>query len=146
MNRDLLFDDRLTSYGRLVEAHRRLDDRFATTLQQRHSISVTWFETMLRIGRSPDRRLMMKDLAAQVALTTGAITRIVDCLSREGLVRRVADPEDRRVQQIELTPDGAERLEAAIRDHLRDLDTELFDRFDDGERRRFDTLLDKLRD
>ena len=38
------------------------------------------------------------------------ITQLVDKLESEGLVQRVADPEDRRGIRAELTPTGAERV------------------------------------
>src|SRR5215468_4932005 len=36
------------------------------------------------------------DLARRTGLTTGAITGVIDRLEREGFVRRVRDPHDRR--------------------------------------------------
>src|SRR5918997_6772224 len=36
------------------------------------------------------------ELAERVSLTTGAITGVIDRLERAGLVRRAADPHDRR--------------------------------------------------
>src|SRR5436309_3134165 len=44
------------------------------------------------------------ELAREVALTTGAVTGVVDRLERAGLARRVSDPQDRRRVRIEVTP------------------------------------------
>lgn len=43
------------------------------------------------------------ELAAQAALTTGAVTGVVDRLESAGYVRRVADPTDRRRVKVEVT-------------------------------------------
>jgi DNA-binding MarR family transcriptional regulator len=43
-------------------------------------------------------------LAEEVALTTGAVTGVVDRLERKGYARRAADPDDRRRVRIEVTP------------------------------------------
>jgi len=52
-------------------------------------------------------------LARVCKVDTGAMTRLLDRVEKKGLCRRVPCPVDRRVVQIELTPDGqaaAERV------------------------------------
>ncbi|MCW7537633.1 MarR family transcriptional regulator [Aquabacterium sp. A7-Y] len=49
------------------------------------------------------------ELARQTQTDTGAMTRLLDRLESKGLCRRVRSTQDRRVVQIELTPEG-ERL------------------------------------
>ena len=46
------------------------------------------------------------ELARGCQLDTGAMTRLLDRLEAKGLVARVRSSEDRRVVNIELTPDG----------------------------------------
>ena len=56
-------------------------------------------------------------LASHVHLEGATITHHIDRLEAAGLVRRVLDPEDRRVRRLELTERGAElhdRLLAAV--------------------------------
>lgn len=50
----------------------------------------------------------VKDIAAAVQLDPPAITGLVDRLSKEGLVERRADPNDRRTTNIYLTERGQE--------------------------------------
>ncbi|HEY9067135.1 MAG TPA: MarR family transcriptional regulator, partial [Burkholderiaceae bacterium] len=45
-----------------------------------------------------------------LVMDAGAMTRLLDRLEKKGLCKRVRSTEDRRVVQVELTPDG----EAAI--------------------------------
>jgi DNA-binding MarR family transcriptional regulator len=47
-------------------------------------------------------------LASHTHLEGATITHHVDRLEKADLIRRVADPADRRVRRLELTPDGAE--------------------------------------
>jgi DNA-binding MarR family transcriptional regulator len=49
-------------------------------------------------------------LAEELALTTGAITTLLDRLEQVGFVRRIRDLEDRRRVQVELTPLARERI------------------------------------
>jgi len=44
------------------------------------------------------------DLARRTGLTSGAITRLIDRLAERGVVRRLADPADRRRVLVEITP------------------------------------------
>jgi DNA-binding MarR family transcriptional regulator len=44
------------------------------------------------------------ELAERAGLTSGAVTGVIDRLERAGYARRVADPEDRRRVQVEVTP------------------------------------------
>ena len=53
------------------------------------------------------------ELAAEVGLTSGAVTGVVDRLERAGFARRVPDPADRRRVKVEVTPEfyaSAERI------------------------------------
>ena len=59
----------------------------------------------LRASGAPYRQPAGK-LAEHVSITPGAMTSRLDKLEARGLVRRVPDPDDRRVLQIELTDEG----------------------------------------
>ncbi|MEM9352528.1 MAG: MarR family transcriptional regulator [Planctomycetota bacterium] len=48
----------------------------------------------------------MSDLSDRLEVTPRNITKLVDGLESEGLVRREADPGDRRATIVGLTPDG----------------------------------------
>ena len=72
----------------------------------------------LAIGRSDLRamelvsrhgRLGPAALAKRLALTTGAVTTLVDRLESNGLLRREPDPEDRRRVVLRVTKEGATR-------------------------------------
>lgn len=47
------------------------------------------------------------ELARTICADTGAMTRLLDRLEAKSLVRRVPSAHDRRVMQLELTPEGA---------------------------------------
>jgi len=48
------------------------------------------------------------ELARECKLDTGAMTRLLDRLEAKGLIARVRSSEDRRVVNLELTPEGLE--------------------------------------
>ncbi|MFI0447307.1 MarR family winged helix-turn-helix transcriptional regulator [Actinomadura sp. 6N118] len=117
MTEDLFDDPRLTTMGLLFEAHEGLVGKLEP-VWQKSGLSGLDLNAMMRLSRSPEQRLRMSDLAAQTALSTSGITRLVDRLQRAGLVRRESFPGDRRATYAVLTPDGAERLEQVLPDYL----------------------------
>jgi MarR family transcriptional regulator, 2-MHQ and catechol-resistance regulon repressor len=141
----LLHDPRISTFGKMLETQARLEGRLGKRLEMECGISHSWFEILLRVGRSPERRLKMSELASQVALTTGGITRVMDRMIGEGLLERLADPKDRRVQFAHLTARGIEKLNSAVPMHVEELQTELFDRLSPEQTAAFDQTLDLLR-
>ncbi|HEX6500989.1 MAG TPA: MarR family transcriptional regulator [Micromonosporaceae bacterium] len=117
-----LFDDpRITAVGLFAEAYGGLVARFTAQIAE-HKLSIVEFEVLLRLARSPESRLRMTDLAAQTSLTTSGITRVVDRLERDGLVRRDACPTDRRISYAVVTEAGRARLDAVLPGHLEVID------------------------
>ncbi|MFI8348677.1 MarR family winged helix-turn-helix transcriptional regulator [Streptomyces sp. NPDC085596] len=55
-----------------------------------------------------DRPLRIGEIAERMQVVGPHVTRQVQGLERRGLVRRVADPHDRRASLIEPTPEGAQ--------------------------------------
>ena len=58
-----------------------------------------------------ERAMRSGDLAQRCAMTAPALTELVDSLTREGFVRRLEDPADRRVVLVELTAQGRRELD-----------------------------------
>jgi len=54
------------------------------------------------------------ELAESLGIETTTLTRNIDVLERRGLVRAVADLNDRRIRWVELTGEGRARYEAAL--------------------------------
>jgi DNA-binding MarR family transcriptional regulator len=115
---DELFDHPgITALGLLMEVHAGLTSRFATQFDE-HGLSSVEFEVLMRLTRSPERRLRMSDLAAQTSLSTSGVTRVVDRMERDGLLRRHACASDRRSLYAVVTDAGLARLEETLPGHL----------------------------
>ncbi len=96
-------------------------------------LGMTEYSVLMNLSEAPDRSLRMSELANYVSISVSGLTRVVERLSRQGLVERVRAESDRRGQVAVLTPAGLERLERAwpthlasvrhhVMDHLRGLD------------------------
>lgn len=138
-------DLRIHTFGVLLEALTRLNQRFDRTLRDKVGITHSWFEALLRIERSGGH-MTMGDLAGQIALTSGGVTRLVDRLIEEGLVERQACATDRRVLYVVLTETGRAKLSEAIDVHLVDLEEQLTGRMSEEERSLLVVVMERLRE
>jgi DNA-binding MarR family transcriptional regulator len=112
-----LDDPRFTAIGLFAEAYAGLNSRFAAQFDK-HRVSPVEFEVLIRLARTPARRLRMTDLAGQTSLSTSGVTRVVDRMDRDGLVRREACASDRRSSYAVLTDAGQARLDEVLPGHL----------------------------
>ena len=138
-------DPRIRTFGLLLEAHGGLVRRLDEDLRHRDGISLQTLEVLLRISRSPDGLMTMSDLAGQVALSTGGVTRLADRLADDGLVERRSCPSDRRRVHLALTPVGADVLGRALPGHLDALETHMAARIAPEDLIVFERVLDSLR-
>jgi DNA-binding MarR family transcriptional regulator len=74
------------------------------------------FQILVRLKHQPDGRFTMGELAEMLDVSPRTVTGLVDNLERDGLVKRVDDPSDRRSVYAELTEQGRERIEALWRE------------------------------
>lgn len=118
-------DPRITAFGMLLEAHAAVTGAVNRELEATAGMPITWFEVLIRLSRSPERRLRMSDLAGQVGLSHSGLTRLADRLIAAGLIRREACPDDRRGAFAVVTDAGAEALDAALAGHLESVERHL---------------------
>jgi MarR family transcriptional regulator, 2-MHQ and catechol-resistance regulon repressor len=146
MSTDARFDDpRLTTVGLLFETTQGLAAAFGHALAK-EGLSLSEFEVLLRLARSPEQRLRMSDLAAQTTLSTSGITRVVDRLEKEALVERVSCPSDRRGYHATLTDAGARKLTEQLPEHYGLIDELVVSRLGASDIDVFTDALRKVRD
>jgi DNA-binding MarR family transcriptional regulator len=93
--------------SRIRRMHNETLEELGLTLSDWHVL------TALRWTGAPHRR-KAGWLARRADLTSGAMTSRLDALEKEGLVRRLRDPEDRRSVLVGLTKKGLEKHEQAM--------------------------------
>ena len=118
-------DPLITTFGMLLEAHASLVASVRSDLDADLDMPLSWFEVLIRLSRSCDRRLRMTELASQVGLTASGLTRLVDRIESAGLVQRQACPSDRRSTFAVLTEPGDAALARAMPAHLDSLERHL---------------------
>mgnify|MGYP001060214321 CR=1 FL=1 len=71
-------------------------------------------EALSTIARSTEPSAQIA-IAKRIGIEGPTLTRMLDTLEADGLVRRRQDPDDRRTKLIELTPQGEAALEEIMR-------------------------------
>jgi len=99
---------------RIGGINRRIKWMHEETLDQLGLNITDWHVlTALRWAGEPYRRTA-GELARRAELTSGAMTSRLDALEKEGLVRRLRDPGDRRSVLVELTDEGRDKHEQGM--------------------------------
>lgn len=72
---------------------------------EEHDLTSAQWGPLMQIKKSGGRATVA-ELSRWLQVDAGAMTRLLDRLEKKGLCKRVRSTEDRRVVQVELTPDG----------------------------------------
>lgn len=137
-------DDRITTFGRLIETHALLTHSLDNELRQAVGIPLLWFGVLLHVARSPNQIRPISELVAATAFTNGGVTRLVDRMEAAGLVERLPCPSDRRVHWVGLTEQGRDLLQRGAEVHLQGIQRRIVDVLDADERASLDAILVKL--
>ncbi|MEM0953073.1 MAG: MarR family transcriptional regulator [Pseudomonadota bacterium] len=94
--------------GRLFRVYRQLDARLAEILKP-YGLRYSEFDVLATLLRSGEPyELTPTDLQQAVVLTSGAMTALLDRLTRQGLVARSQNKEDGRSKTAKLTRKGVQ--------------------------------------
>ena len=114
--------DPVTQWGLVMEGFQITNRKLHRAVTEAFSLDPAEAETLLRLTRSPDRRMPMAALAREAAFSTGGFTKIADRLAKRDLVVRAPCADDRRVVYLELTAAGvhlADELQGLVADIVR---------------------------
>jgi DNA-binding MarR family transcriptional regulator len=109
----------LADWRNFLRAHATITRHLEADLVARHQLPLASYDVLVQLVEAPDRRLRMTELAERVLLSRSGLTRLVDRLERQGLVRREPCTSDARGYFAVLTGSGYEQLRTAAGTHLR---------------------------
>src|SRR3954452_24431623 len=134
----------IEAFVRLVRAHAAVTRQLSAQLSADHGLNINAYEALLLLARADDSRMRRVDLAGQLLLTAGGVTRLLDGLERDGYVARAECSSDRRVSYAVLTKLGRDKLREASKSHTRQIRELLGGAFDENELAHLVALLDRL--
>lgn len=104
---------RNTAWRLFLTAHARLSQRIDAELAAAGVVPLGWYDVLLALEEAPEQRLRLSELAEAVLLSRSGLTRLVDRLEAQGLLRREVCATDRRGSFAVLTAAGRAAREMA---------------------------------
>jgi DNA-binding MarR family transcriptional regulator len=143
---DLLTTQQLHAWRTFLRAHALVTRRLEADLLAEQGLPLASYDVLVQLVEAPQRRLRMSELAERVLLSRSGLTRLVDRMEREGLVRREACADDARGLFTVLTDEGFGRLRTASRTHLRGVSDYAVGRLSDRDADELAALLTRMLD
>ncbi len=96
----------IRAWGRLIRAERTVVGRIEAELKSAGFPSLHWYDVLLELKRGPEGRLTPREIEDAGLFEQYNLSRLLDRMEAEGLVRRIPYPGDRRRQLVEITEEG----------------------------------------
>lgn len=136
--------DALRGELQLLKCAKRLEQFSSGRFRDAHGSSLSRFDVLANLARSPGGSLPTSTLAAALIASQGNITRLLDRMESDGLIARGGDESDRRVSVVSLTDAGRRAFRDMADDHEHAMG-EIFGVLGDAETRQLIRLLGKIR-
>ena len=133
----------LGAWRALLRAHASLMRELATDLAMKTRLPLGDFDVLAQLALAGGE-LRMTELAAKAFSSRSAMTRRIDRMVEEGLVRRTSSDADGRGVVIAVTETGMARLAEAMPVHLEGVSKLFLERLDDRELAVLEQALDKV--
>jgi DNA-binding MarR family transcriptional regulator len=103
-------EEGLLAWSAFLRSHAKVVAHIERDLREHGGMQLGWYDVLLELNAAPDRRLRMQELGEAAVLSRTRVSRIVDELVAAGLVRREANPDDRRSAFAVITAEGRREL------------------------------------
>ena len=111
-------------YGEAIQALFQLSVDLEKGIDQFHlknGFSRSRFLVLLVLMHEEGNRLTPHEIAVKLNVTRGNMTGLIDCLMKDGLVKKFEDGKDRRKVWIEMTPKARQFLKRVFPDYFKRL-------------------------
>ena len=99
---------------------------------------------MLLNYQSEDGRLNQTELGNMLLVNRSNVTGLIDRMEKTGLVRRVSDEYDRRINLVEITPEGSKIMDSAQKAYFSRIDKIMAD-LSDSEKQNLCSFMEMIR-
>jgi DNA-binding MarR family transcriptional regulator len=110
---DRLTDQELSAWRFFIKSHARIIEQIERDLEEEKRVPLSTYDVLIALFEAQDRRLRLQDLTKKVIITKSGLTRLLDRIEKEGLIRRERSETDRRGFYAVLTEEGEQQLRKA---------------------------------
>ncbi|MCC5812559.1 MAG: MarR family transcriptional regulator [Ectothiorhodospiraceae bacterium] len=135
----------LRAWLHLLKCSKRVEQVMNDHFRTGYDCSLSRFDVLAQLDHAGPGGLSTKALAQRLVASKGNITRLIDRMESDGLLRRTPCKQDRRVSHIDMTNSGEAVFQAMAGDH-ETWASQLFDELSDDELETLVRLLDRVRD
>lgn len=137
---DLQNLDAMALLGRMTRCFQLVQKQMGENFR-RHGLQLGEFDVLASLRRSgPPYTLAPTALFSSLMVSSGTMTHRLHGLEKQGLIERIADPEDARRSLVRLSPAGLACVDSVVVDHLAN-EENLLQGLDATQRQRLDGLL-----
>lgn len=140
----LLSPEQLAAWRGMLRVHSRLTKTLDAELIREHGLPLSSYEVLMFLTDAPGGRMRMSELADGVLLSRSGLTRLVDRMEREGLLRRERCDDDARGYHALITDKGRAVCRRARRTHLDGVRERFLDRLSSEELRALAEVWEKV--
>jgi DNA-binding MarR family transcriptional regulator len=137
--------EHLGTWRLFLESSYALIDILDAELQAECGLPLRWYDVLLHLEEA-DQPIGMTDLAGRILFSKSGLTRVIDRMEEEGLVRRERPPDNRRAVHVLITERGLEALQAARAVHRRGIREHFLAHLDERDLKALDRALAKTRE
>ena len=101
-----LDQQQLRAWQSFLTTHALVIEQIERELAEANELPLSSYDVLLALVEAPNRRLRMHELAEAIVLSRSGLTRLVDRLEQDGLLRRDRSGSDRRATYAVLTLKG----------------------------------------
>lgn len=103
-------EETISAWIQLHRIHRMLLDKVENSLKSNELPPLDWYDVLLELHREGSRGLRQYEIGERVLLNKHNLSRLIDRLEKNQLVRRHVCAEDGRGNRIKITADGSRML------------------------------------
>jgi DNA-binding MarR family transcriptional regulator len=139
-----LSPEQRAAWSGFIRAHASIVKELDAELQAAHGLPLSSYDVLVQLSLAPGGRMQMFELAEAVHLSRSGLTRMVDRLEREGLLRRHRGERDPRQVFACITERGLERLAETTPTHLAGVRERFLDRLSRAQLQQLESIWREL--
>ncbi|PDS80928.1 helix-turn-helix domain-containing protein [Rhizobium sp. L43] len=134
----------ISAWTSIMRARERLLGAIEAELKAAGLPPLAWYDVLWELARSEDGRLRPYEIEERTLLTQYNLSRLIDRLEKEGLVRREVFAEDGRGRWVVVTDAGRKLRERMWIVYVGSIETHIGCKLADGEAKAIAGLLDRF--
>ncbi|MDH5630696.1 MAG: MarR family transcriptional regulator [Gammaproteobacteria bacterium] len=107
----------LRAWIQLLKSVKRIESQMNSHFVTEHGSSMSRFDVLANLDRCPNKKASTSQLSSMLLSSKGNITRLLDRMEDDGLVKRTTSTKDKRISEVAMTDSGKKLFSLLAADH-----------------------------